>query len=254
MAFAEDRDDFKDYCLRQLGAPVIDINVADEQVDDRVDQALAFYQLYHNEAVERVIYFHKVTQKDIDNGYLTIDSNIFSITKMAMQNSRLFSANFMNNIWQGMYKISYDIGFGMRGCSSGMSNYGMAMQYLADIEFMFSVKNELQFNYRTHKLHIPGKTNDMDVAVYSIVAFEAYRLIDPDANQSIWATPVLIEYTTALIGVQWGTNLSKYDGVQLPGGITLDGDKIYDRYNEIKMKIEEDFSVSHELPVDFYIG
>jgi len=254
MALAQDRDEFKDYCLRQLGAPVIDINVADEQVEDRIEQALAFYQLYHNEAVERVVYFHKVTQKDIDNGYLIVDPAIFSITKMAMQNAKLFSTNFMNNIWQGMYKIAYDIGFGMMGCSSGMTNYAMAMQYLANLEFIFSVKNELQFNYRTHRLIIPGKTNDIDVAVDSIIAFEAYRLIDPDSHQSVWTTPVLIEYTTALIGLQWGINMSKFDGVMLPGGITLDGDKIYDRYNEIKTRIEEDFSVAHELPVDFFVG
>lgn len=255
MALATDRDEFKEYCLRKLGAPVIDINVADEQIDDRIDEALKFYQIYHNEALERTIILYELNQDDIDNGYITLPASIISVIKAASRDPNLYSNNFMNNIWVGMKNIMYDVGFGMGGCKSSMSNFHLSMQYLSDLQFMFSPRNELIFNYNTHRLQIPAMADKIKKAtVGNILAFEVYQIVDPDASQSIWETPVLIEYTTALIGCQWGSNLSKYDGIQLPGGITLDGDKIYDRYNEIRLKIEDEFSTKYETPIDFFVG
>lgn len=255
MALPHNRDSFAEHCLRKLGHPVIEINVDEDQVLDRIDEAIYFYQKYHYEALERVMYFHALTTEDIANGYLTLPAEIESVIKATTSGGGIFSNNFMSNIWQGMKNIMYDIGFGMGGCRSGTRDYSLMMMSLANLKWTFSVRNELNFNHVTRRLLIPAKTGEIsEMAEGEIMAFEAYRIVDPDAFTGFWQTYVLIEYATALIGRQWGVNLSKYDGVMLPGGITLDGDKIYDRYNEIKISMEETYSDQYELPVDFFVG
>ncbi|RLA61049.1 MAG: hypothetical protein DRQ78_08985 [Epsilonproteobacteria bacterium] len=248
----QDKDEFKEYCLRKLGAPVIDINVDDDQVDDRIDEALLFYQTYHYDAIEQIAITYDITQEDIDNKYITIPSDIISIVQMVHDGSNMIKGGFGTNLWHGMKAIAYDIGFGSGACSGGTSYYTMMMNYLAELRFAFSVNHRLEFQYRNHHLNISMDWSKLSVG--DVFAFEAYRIIDPEQYTDIWNDRALQEYATCLIGCQWGANLSKFDNVELPGGLTLDGDKIYDRYNDWKERLEEEFSLKWEEPVDFFVG
>jgi len=244
--------EFADYCLRKLGAPVIEINVDDDQVDDRIDEALLFYQTYHYDAIERLAITYELTEEDITNKYITVPAEILSITRMVYDGTNLIRGGFGTNLWHSMKAIAYDINFGNGACRSGTSYYKSMMNYLAELEFTFSVNHAFEFQYRNHHLYINKDWTEWKAG--DVIAFECFRAIDPDDYISIWNDRALQEYAVCLIGCQWGVNLSKYDGVQLPGGITLEGDKIYDRYNDWKERLEEEFSLKWEEPVDFFIG
>ena len=246
------KSDFQEYCLRKLGAPVIDINVDEDQVDDRIDEALQFYQTYHYDAIERIAIAYEITQDDIDNMYITMPNEILSVIRMVHDGQGMIRGGFGTNLWHGMKAIAYDIGFGVGACHSGTSYYHSMMNYLSELEFAFDVKHTLEWQHRNHHLYI--NTDWSKYSVGDILAFDCYRVIDPGAYVDIWNDRSLQEYAVCLIGAQWGVNLSKFDGVELPGGLTLDGDKIYDRYNDWKEKIEEEYSLKWEEPVDFFMG
>jgi hypothetical protein len=247
-----DRDEFKEYCLRKLGAPVIDINVDDDQVEDRIDEALLFYQTYHYDAIEHIVIVVELTQQDIDNKYITIPSEIVSVVQLVYDGNDLLRGGFGTNLWHAMKDIAYDIGFGTGACKYGTAWFHSMMNYISQLKFTFHVNHSIEFQYRNHRIYINGAWEDFEAG--KMIAFEAYRVIDPETTADIWADRSLQEYATCLIGCQWGANLSKFDNVELPGGLTLDGDKIYDRYNDWKERLEEEFSLKWEEPVDFIVG
>ena len=247
------KDEFTTYCLRKLGAPVIEINVDEEQVYDRIDEAIQFYQTYHYDGIEHLALTYEITQEDVDNGYITMPPQIISVVKMVYDGNGSIMGGFGNNLWHSMKNIAYDIGFGTGACRGGTSYFTMMMNYMAELKFTFSVNTSIEFQYRNHHLYL-GNSAFSEMEVGKTLAFEVYRIIDPETYQDIWADRALQNYAVCLIGEQWGANLSKYDQVELPGGLMLDGDKIYDRYNAWKERLEEEFSLMWEEPVDFCIG
>lgn len=246
------RSDFMEYCLRKLGEPVIQVNVDEDQVEDRIDEALLFYQTYHYDAIEHIVITYDITQDDIDNKYITIPSNIISVVQLVYDGNGIISGGFGTNIWQSMQDIAYDIGFGTGACQYGTSYYTMMMNYLAELKFTFKVNHAIEFQHKNHHVYI--NTDWSKISAGQTFAFEVYRIIDPDLYNDIWSDRPLQNYAVALIGEQWGSNLSKFDNVELPGGLTLDGDKIYDRYHDERVRMEEEFSLMYEEPVDFFIG
>jgi len=248
----KDKDEFVDYCLRSLGAPVIDINVDPDQVDDRVDEALQFYQTYHYDAIEHVAITYELTQDDIDNKYIIIPSDILSVIDMVYDGEGSIKGGFGNNLWHGMNAIAYDIGFGSGACRYGTSYYHSMMNYMAELKFSFKVNHAIEFQYKNH--HVSINMDWSKLKVGGILAFDVYRIIDPEKFGDVWSDRSLQEYAICLIGEQWGVNLSKFDGVELPGGLTLDGDKIFDRYHDRRVLLEEEYSLKWEEPVDFFIG
>jgi len=248
----QDRDEFKEYCLRKLGKPVIDINVDDDQVEDRIDEALHFYQTYHYDAMEHIAIVYELTQEDIDNRYITMPKEIASVTFMIYDGDGMIQGGFGNNLWHSMKNIAYDISFGIGACRSGTGHYLSMMNKIAELKNTFKVESTIEFQYRNHRLYI--NTDWSKFSVGGHLAFDVYRIIDPDETPDLWSDRSLIEYATCLIGEQWGSNLSKFDGVELPGGITLDGDKLYDRYHDRKLEIEEDWQLKWEEPVQFLVG
>lgn len=249
---AQNKAEFIDVCLRKLGAPVIDINVDEDQVEDRVYEALIYYYTYHYDASEQLSIVYQITADDITNQYIKVPENILSVKKVIIDNNNLLSGGFGTNIWHGMQAMMYDIGFGMGAGRGGLTNYSMMMTYLSELGFQFDIKETSSFNYRSHRIYI--NTNWKNLTVGSIIFLEVYRMIDGDENPDMWADTWLQEYATALIGLQWGTNLSKFDGVELPSGITLNGDKIYDRYLAVKTDLEEKMQESWETPPMFVVG
>jgi hypothetical protein len=247
MAIPSTKQEFKDYCLRRLGYPVIDINVDDEQVDDRVDEALKYYQDYHFDGTERILHKHIVTANDKANRYITIPESIIGINTIlpvgqALQSSNLFSIRYQIHL-NDLFDLS----------ASSYVPYTMAMTHISMLEEIFVGQKPLRYNRHVNKLHIDMDwTNDILENQYIIV--DCYSITDPDTYSDVWGDRWLSRYATALIKRQWGSNLTKFEGVQLPGGLTFNGNKIYDDAEAEIQKLEEEMIVSYSLPVNDMMG
>lgn len=240
------REEFKEYCLRKLGKPVIEINVDDDQVEDRIDEALKYYWDYHFDGTEKVYYKHLVTASDISNKYITLPENIIGAV-------RIFDiGNYMsvNNIFNIRYQIALNDLYTLTYQS--MVPYYMAFQHIQMLEQLLVGQQPIRFNRHTDKLYIDVDWTKIVEGYYLIV--EAYQIVDPDTYSDIWSDRWLQRYATQLIKKQWGSNLTKFNGVQLPGGITFNGAQIYNDAHEEIDKLEAEMINSYSLPVSDMIG
>lgn len=260
------RQSIIEYALRTLGAPVVQINVDWQQCEDRLDEALQFFSEYHFDGVQKVYFKYQLTQNDINSKYISTDnivspiggidrptgSDIVSVIRLFRFGS--FTGNDMFDV---KYQMALSDYFGInRGLGSSQSlplaNYDVTMQYISLIEDFFSPEKSIRFSKVTDKIYIDSDMSDTTVGEYLII--EAYAVLDPDEYPKIYNDRLLKKYLTALIKKQWGANMSKYDGVQLPGGITFKGAVIYqDAINELQI-IENELRSTHELPIDFMLG
>lgn len=253
------RDELIDVCKRNLGYPVIDVNLNDDQIDDRVDEALKYYQTYHHEAVEKVYHPHELKEEEVTNREIEIHPSVMSISRLVhIGSSDDLAKSWMTNLGQSYRNIKWDLSFGIGSgsCGSGgtIGDYQLAMQHLQRIGNVFGNRyTNYEFKYRAHKLLIHADWESM-FAVGDIIMIECFKTLDPETYTDIFSDQWLIEYLTALMGRQWGVNLSKFSGVELPGGIVLDGDKIYDRYHEMYQQLREEMADKWELPISFRVG
>jgi hypothetical protein len=251
MATPTNREEFKDYCLRKLGHPVIEINIDDFQLEDRIDDALRFWQEYHFDGTEIIYESYAIQAADITNKYVSLgsslDSKIISITKLL--SSDAVSSN--------MFSIKYQMSLNDPGTYSTvdsareMSSYWMRMSHLTMTDDLISGLQPIRFNRKTNKLYIDWNWDDVTAGDY-IVA-ETHQLVD-GTNSEVWNDGFLKNYATALIKEQWGMNLSKFEGVQLPGGVTLNGRAILEDARTEIQTLKENMSLQYELPVDFVMG
>ena len=237
-----------DYCLRRLGAPVTEINVDDEQVSDRIDDAIEFFQEYHFDGVEKVFLKHTVTQTDIDNEWIPIPNPVISVLRvLPIPNFNAFQSGFFNEEYQ--LRLNDLENFS----ASTMINWAMTLTNFALVEHLFSIQPTMLFNRKQDRMYLEtdwaGKFE-----VGSILIVEAYRALDPATYPEVYNDMFLKQYATALIKQQWGSNLKKFTGVVLPGGISLDGQTIFTEATEEINKIEEQMSLKYELPPDGFIG
>lgn len=247
MAVPSTRQEFKDYCLRRLGYPVIDINVDDEQVEDRIDEALKYYQDYHFDGTERILYKHVVTASDKTNGYITIPQTIIGINSILDIGQAVQSSNLFNIRYQIHLNDLFDLS------AASYVPYVTAMRHVESLEEIFVGKKPIRYNRHVNKLHIDMDwTNDVATGEYIII--DCYSITDPDTYSDVWGDRWLARYATALIKRQWGGNLTKFEGMQLPGGLTFNGAKIYDDAESEIQKLEEEMIVSYSLPVSDMIG
>lgn len=248
MATISSREDLKDYCLRRLGAPVIQINVDDSQLEDRIDDAFQFYQDYHYDAIEKCYWKHVITQTDVDNMFFTVDSGITGITRIFPLNDTLTKSNMFDLRYQLRLHELYDF------TSTSYTNFSITMQHLKNLEQMFTGEIPILFQRHTQKLIPMWAWGSQEAPVGMTVIAEGYRILDPDVYTHVYNDRWIKEYCTALFRKIWGENLSKYNGVQLPGGITLNGDRILNQaLDEIKT-LEAEMQDKYSLPVEFLIG
>ena len=252
MAKPATRALYSDYCLRQLGHPVIQVNIDDEQLSDRIDEALALFREYHYDAIAHEYFIYQITQDDIDNNAIPITDDVVGIVSVeAPTNS---STNWTTQLGALTKNIHFNIAFGVGIGGCGMlGDYQTFMSRLSDIGMLFSNKAQWDFHQYMNQLIIHDGLDNLTTAD-DYIMLEIYRAIDSESHGRIWGDRWLCQYGTAIIGRQWGANLSKYDGVQLPGGITLDGDKIYERYNTEALRLEELLEEKYALPIDFMVG
>jgi len=247
MAVPSTRTELKEFCLRKLGKPVIEINIDDDQMEDRIDEALAYYHDYHFDGAEKTFLKHIVTADNKTNNYIDItDGNIIGIVNIF----DIGDATSTNNLFNVRYQIAlndlYDL------ARYDLVPYYMNMMNIRFIEEMLIGKQPLRYNRHINKLHI-----DMDwgkVAVGNYLVAEVYSKIDPETYSDVYSDRWLLRYTTSLFKVQWGQNLSKFVGMTLPGGIQFNGDQIMQQGVEDKRNLEQEMISSFSLPVTDMIG
>ena len=281
MAQPASRSDFKNYCLRQLGAPVLEINVADEQIDDIIDDALQYFHERHFDGVLRTYLKYQVTQDDIDRGKgpgqsgvtgittttatATIDgaamqfdweenSNYLQVPPSVIGVEKVFHFDGSQSMSSGMFSIKYqlflnDIYF---WGAMEMLTYNMTRTYLADLEFALTTQKQFRFNQRMDRLYLDISWGELTPGDYLVI--DCFRTLDPNDYARVWNDSFLKKYTTALLKKQWGQNLIKFQGVKLPGGVELNGREIYeDGVKELEI-IREMMSNTYELPPLDMIG
>ncbi len=242
------RQSLIDYCLRRLGQPLIEINVDEDQLSERVDDAIEFFQEYHFDGVAKVYLKKTIEQADIENEYIDIPEAVISVLRvLPIPNFNAFQTGFFNEEYQ--MRLADLENFQ----SSTMINWAMSQTNFSLVSHLFSIQPTLLFNRKQNRMYLEtdwaNKFTDG-----TILIVEAYRALDPDAWPEVYNDMFLKKYLTALIKRQWGSNLSKYEGVQLPSGVTLNGKQIYDEAIEEINKIEEEMSLRYELPIDGLIG
>lgn len=250
MAIPTTRESFKDYVKRRLGHPVVEVNLDEDQFEDRIDDALRFWQEYHFDGTEKLLVSHLVDDDDITNKYLdltaSLNDSIIGISRM------LSTSGQTTNMFSVRYQMAFnDIAtYSTRGVRE-MSNYWMRLSHLNMVQDLISGMSNLRFNRVTNKVYIDWDW-DKDVSAGDYIVLETYQKVG-DATE-LWNNTFLKNYATALVKEQWGMNLSKFEGVQLPGGVTLNGRAILEDARAEIAQLKEQMSTSFELPVDFLVG
>ena len=248
MANPTNREELKQFCLRKLGKPVIEINVADEQLEDRIDDALKMYHDFHYDGIERVIIQHQLTQTDIDNKYITMSDSVISIERILDLNTGSSS----EILFDAEYHMTWDALYAFNSTPASLQHYVATKENINLINEMLNGKKPLRYRRHTDKLHIDMDWSDISVDSYIVI--QAYQIIDPDSYTQVWADRWLREYTTELFREQWGHNLSKYSGVQMPGGVTFNGSEILSEAQTRLRELEEELRNTYEEPPTFYMG
>ena len=275
------RNDFKDYCLRRLGAPVLEINVSHEQIEDAIDDGIQLYQERHFDGVERMYLKYKITQADIDRGtgkntdgvgIVTTTANSSAVSGLGTVTSNWYeTSNFIevpdpvigiekifkfdtSSISGGMFSIKYQLFMNdlYYFNSVNLLQYAMTKSYLEDIDHLLTTDKQIRFNKRQDRLYL-----DIDWGAESVdnwMILDCYRALDPTSFTQVYNDIFLKQYLTALMKRQWGQNLIKFKGVKLPGGIELNGREIYDDAEREIESLRSKMSTEYELPPYDFVG
>jgi hypothetical protein len=268
MAAPNSLESLIDYSFRRLGAPVVDINVEYQQAVDRVNDALDYFSERHFDGVEKHFYAHKLSAADRTNGY--IDTSGLTAGSAAGYTGAPAGNKIVSVIKvlpfggqaNGMFGVKYQMAlndyFGINrashmGSSMGLAGYDSTKRFINMIEQMFNPEKSIRFSKVSNRIYIDMDWSaDTETGDYLLI--EAYAKLDPDTFTEIYNDRYLKEYVTALIKRQWGQNLSKFEGVQMVGGVSFRGVEIFQEANEEIQRIEERMLLEYELPIDFMIG
>ena len=266
------RETLKQYCLRALGKPVIEINVEDDQVEDRIDEAVQYFAQYHYDGSERMYLKYQVTQDDIDRAranetlstvtdtadstvtavfkegknYIPMPSNVMSVLQVFP-----FTDKAALNLFDVRYQLRlndlYDFS------STSIIHYDMTLRHLDMLDHILTGERPVRYNQHKGRLYI-----DMDwahdVKAGDFMIIECYRKLDGSTFTDLFDDIFLKKYTIQLIKKQWGTNLSKFQGVAMLGGVQMNGEQIYSQAIEEIQKLEEQIQLSFELPPNYMVG
>jgi len=250
MANPNSRQGLIDYVMRSLGDPVIEINIDPEQQEDRVDEALQYYQEFHSDATLRTYLKHKVTEADVTNQYISLDSSITYVSKLFPVKGGTVTKDFFDI----KYQLHLNDIANLHTYMGDLAYYEQMQQYLSLIDMKLNGTPQVQFSRRENRLYIYGDFEDKDIEKDDYIVAEVYKILDPNTNTSIYNDRWLKEYTTALFKRQWGSNLIKFEGMTLPGGVTLNGRQIFEDAQQDLERLRESIRLEHEFPADFFMG
>ena len=254
MAKPNSRDTLLDYCLRRLGAPVIDINVDPDQLEDKLDDALQLYQEFHSDATMRTYLTHEITQADLDNDYIPVADGVLYVTRVF---PRVNALSGTRNMFDVRYQTALNDLRNVHNYMSNLAMYDQMMQYMSLLDMKLNGQPLVQYSRHRNELHIFGDMNDNNTNNYAIgdfVVYEAFVIIDPTTYTSVFNDMWVKDYTTSLIKQQWGSNMSKFEGMVLPGGVQFNGRQYYDDATNELEQLRERLRLEQEMPVDFFVG
>mgnify|MGYP003115229978 FL=1 len=282
MAQPTTRQELIDYTKRKLGAPVLEINVADEQIEDLVDDAVQYFQERHFDGVTQAFLKYEITQEDIDRGRASglsgvgiastsassnigiattattfnyyENSNYLQVPNHIIGVNKIYQFEGSNSLSSGMFSIKYQLFLNdvYYWGSTELLSYSMVKSYLEDLDFLLTTQKQIRFNQRSDRLYLDIDWSSVTAGEYLII--DCYRALDPSSYSQVWNDSFLKQYLTALVKRQWGQNLIKFSGVKLPGGIEFNGRQIYeDGQREIDQLMEK-MSNNYELPPLDMIG
>jgi len=241
------RDELKQFCLRRLGAPLLEINIDDDQTEDCIEMAFSYYYDYHYDATEKTYLSYQVTEQDRTNKYITIPEAMIGVNNIF----DIGDSYSTNNLFNLRYQISLNDLYSFN--TGPFAPYYMAFQNVALAEELFVGKQSLRFNRHGNRLHI-DMSWDTKIVAGEYIIIEGYTKLDPDTYTDIYNDRWLQRYTTALIKKQWGENLKKFEGMSMPGGITFNGQKIWDEAVDEIQTMESEMISSYSLPVTDMVG
>lgn len=247
MALPESREEFIEYILRKIGAPVIEINVSEEQVEDRIDEALSFWNDYHYNGSQLIYLKHQITAVDKENGYVQLPQKLLGISKVFPFDTSISTGTGMFNVqYQFVLNNLTDL------TSYNLQHYYMTMQHIEFMQEILVGKPLIRYNKHVNRLHIDTKIDHWNEGKYLII--EAYDVIDPDSYSDVWTDRWLQNYASVLVREQWGLNLTKFTGMQLVGGVQFNGEQILAEARAEREKMEED-AVQNLQPLTYnFIG
>jgi len=251
MAAINSRDTLADYCKRNLGEPVIEVNIDEDQVSDRIDEALEIFQEFHSDATHRTYLKHQVTQDDLNNNFITVPDSVHIVSRLLPLSN---SINSSTNMFSVKYQMMLNDIADLQNFAGDLAYYNQMQQNLNLIDMQLNGKPLVQFSRHQHRLHILGDLNDGDIKKDEFIILEVYQIIDPNSFTSVFNDKFVKEYTTQLFKRQWGTNLIKFEGMQLPGGVQLNGRQLYDDAVQELQRLREEIRLEHEMPPDFFMG
>lgn len=244
------REELKEYCLRRLGQPVIQVNVAPEQVEDLISEGIDFFQLEHYNGSETLYYPVTVTEEIKNQGYLPIDEKQFIGCIRLLETSFYGNNDWATIGWQ-LGAATFPSAFSLSG--NGVLNYVQAMQYQSMLRLLVSGKTkDIRYVRHTGKIYVDCNWNTVKVG--DVFVAEVVRRVDPDENPEMYNDPWLKQYCTALIGEQWGLNLVKLNGVSLIGGVQINGEAILQNWKTELENLRQNVLLSSQEPLDFYMG
>ena len=281
MAKPSSRQGLIDYCLRRLGAPVLEINIDDEQIDDLVDDALQYFNERHFDGVEKMYLKYQVTQEDIDRGKASAkdpkgpgittttgtssingvsksfnfyeSSNYIQIPDSVIGVEKLFKFN-ASTISSGMFSIKYQLFLNdiYYWGTTELLSYAMVKTYLEDLDFLLNTQKQIRFNKRQDRLYLDIDWGVVKENDYFVI--DCYSTLDPNDYARVYNDSFIKPYLTSLIKRQWGQNMMKFTGVKLPGGVELNGRQMYDDAQKEIDVLMEKMSNTYELPPYDMIG
>jgi hypothetical protein len=273
------RQELVNYCLRKLGAPVLEINVSEEQIDDLVDDALQYFNERHFDGVEKMFLKYKISQNDLDRGKAKSPDGVGIVTTTTSSTVNGITSNFnfyessnfiqvpesvvgiekifkidTSSISGGMFSIKYQLFLNDLHYFNSIEllQYSMVKRYLEDIDFLLTTDKQIRFNKRQDRLYLDLDWDTVQKDSYLII--DCYRALDPTSFTKVYNDSFLKTYLTSLIKRQWGQNLIKFNGVKLPGGIELNGRQIYDDAEKEIADIKQRMMNEYELPPYDMIG
>ena len=208
-------------------------------------------QEYHSESTLRTYLKHLVTEDDVTNEYIPLSSDITYVSKLFPITSNFsMSRNFFDIKYQMMLNDIAD----MQNFAGDLAYYDQLNQYLSMLDMKLNGEPQTTYSRSMNRLYIHGDFSDKDIQAGSYIIYEAYKTVDPGTFGKVYNDMWLKEYTTELIKQQWGSNLSKFEGMQMPGGVTLNGRQLYDDATAQIERLREKIRTDFEMPTDFFVG